>query len=357
MPSSTSNSDFERIVPALPWRGLLLSTLVLTALATFGWEIQARAWGYAPCLNDTPDLWADWRERVQPDSIVIIGDSRAIFDMDLNELEQGLGKRPIQLAMPGSCAYPVLEDLANDLTFHGTVLCSIVPGMWMAPPPAPPYQNGLEGLKRMRNRTMAHRSGHHLGMFLEEHLAFMKNEDLILSKLLEKVSVPNRANSYLPPDLPPYFQSIDRDRRTWMSESCEKPGPLQDRVKFGWLPLFTPPPFPDYTPKEVLAGMAAMVEARYGQTTDAVRRIQGRGGQVVFIRFPHSGKLKELEDAGTPRSGIWTRLMNETGAPNIYYSDHPELVYECPEWSHLSASQSIEFTHRLVPYLKTALQR
>jgi len=357
MHSSTSNFDFQRPIPALPWRGLLLTTLLLTALATVGWEIRARALGYVPTLNDTPDLWADWRERVRPDSLVIIGDSRAIFDMDLNELEKGFGQRPIQLAMPGSCAYPVLEDLANDPTFHGTILCSIVPGMWVAPPPSPPYQNGLKGLQRYRTRTVAQRVGHHIGMFLEERIAFMKEGDLTLAELLRRISVPNRANSYLPPYLPPYFSTLDRDRRTWMAPACEKPGPLQDRVTSGWIPLFTPPPFPDYTPKEVLAEIAAMSEARFGQTTAAVKKLQARGGKIVFIRFPHSGKLKELEDAGTPRAGIWTRLMNETGAPNIYYSDHPELVFDCPEESHLSSADSVEFTKRLVPHLKTALAR
>ena len=51
---------------------------------------------------------------MKPDSIVIIGDSRSLFDMDLDALEQGLGQRPVQLGLVGSCAYPILENLAND---------------------------------------------------------------------------------------------------------------------------------------------------------------------------------------------------------------------------------------------------
>jgi hypothetical protein len=357
MHSSTSNFDFQRPIPALPWPRLLLATLVLTALATAAWEIRARAKGYAPGLNDTADLWADARERVQPDSVVLIGDSRMLFDADLDVLEAGLGQRPVQLALVGSCAYPILENLANDESFRGTVIASVVPGMWFVPPPAPPYQNSLLALKRHQHRTVAQRAGHHLGMFLEEHLAFMKQDDLVLGKLLAEVPVPNRANSYLPPRLPPYFATIDRERRTRMTDACANPGPLQERVKHGWFPLFTPPPFPDYTPKEVLEGIARATEARFGQTVAAVNKIRARGGKVVFVRFPHSGPLKELEDKGTPRAGIWTRLMAETGAPNIYYSDHPELVFECPEWSHLSDADSVEFTKRLVPHLQAALAK
>ncbi len=357
MPSSTSNSEFQRVIPALPWRGLLLSTLLLTALGTVAWEIRARTWGYGPTLNDTSDLWADRREAVKPDSLVIVGDSRALFDSDLDALEKGFGQRPIQLALVGSCAYPILENLANDPTFHGTVIASIIPGIWFVPPGAPPYKNSLKALKTYHTRTVAQRASHHLGMFLEEKLAFMKQDDLVLAEWLTKIPVPNRAAYVAPRALPPYFATIDRDRRTRMVEACVQPGQLQDRVKHGWIPLFSPPQFPDFMPKEVLAGMAQASEARFAETVAAVNKIRARGGKVVFVRFPHSGELKKLEDADTPRAGAWTRLMKETGAPNIYYSDFPELVYECPEWSHLSGPQSVEFTQRLVPHLQAALAK
>jgi hypothetical protein len=355
MPSSTSSFDFQRPIPALPWRGLLLATLLLTAVGTVAWEISARARGYAPCLNDTVDLWADRREAVQPDSLVLIGDSRMLFDADLTVLEQGLGQRPVQLALVGSCAYPVLENLANDETFHGTVIASMIPAMWMAPPPAPPYQNSLKALNRFRDRTLSHRAGHHLGMWLEEHIAFLKQDDLTLAQLLKLVVVPDRALYHAPPRLPPYFATIERDRQTRLIEAAARPGALQDRIKSGWAPLFTPPPMPAHTPQAVLEAIGQAVEARFGQTAAAVKKIQARGGQVVFVRFPHSGPLKELEDTALPRAGVWTRMMQETGAPNIYYSDHPELIFDCPEWSHLSAADATEFSKRLVPHLKRAL--
>jgi len=356
MHSSTSNFDFQRTIPALPWRGLLLATLLLTAIGTAGWEIRARALGYAPGLNDTSDLWADQREAVQPDSIVIVGDSRALFDLDLNTLEQGLGKRPIQLALVGSCAYPIFENLANDKTFHGTVITSIIPGIWVVPG-GPPLENSKKALKRYHTRTVAQKAGHHFGMWLEEHLAFMRQDDLTLDQLLKDVAIPDRTDAYLPPRLPPYFSTIQRDRDTKMADACARPGPLQERVKNGWIPLFTPPKFPDYTPKEVLQGMAEASEARFGETAAAVDKIRARGGKVVFVRFPHSGELKKMEDLGTPRAGIWTRLLVETKVPGIYYEDYPELVFDCPEWSHLSGPDSVEFTKRLVPHLKAALAK
>ncbi|MBA3385630.1 MAG: hypothetical protein H0T95_03230 [Chthoniobacterales bacterium] len=49
-------------------------------------------------------------------------------------------------------------------------------------------------------------------------------------------------------------------------------------------------------------------------------------------------------------------MLRETGVPGIYFEDFPELAsFTCPEWSHLSAGDSVEFTKRLVPHLRTAL--
>lgn len=354
MPSSTFN--FERPIPALPWRGLGLAVVLLTAAATVAWEIRCRAWGYAPTLNDTSDLWAQQRRAVKPDSLVIIGDSRALFDTDLDALEHGLGQRPVQLALVGSCAYPILENLANDEKFHGTIICSLLPGIFLAPA-GPPVQNSLKALNRYQNGTAAQRASHEIGMLLEEHIAFLQQEDLTLEQLLKQIPIPNRADAQIPPRLPPYFYTLDRDRRARMTEQAARPGELQERIKRDWIPLFTPPPPPSYVPKEAFfKGMGEAIEARFRDTAAAVAKLRARGGKIVFVRFPFTGELKKMEDAGTPRAGPWTRIINESGAPGIYFEDHPELAsFDCPEWSHLSAPDSVEFSKRLVPHLKKAL--
>ncbi len=354
MPSSTSS--FERVIPDLPWRRLALAAALLTTVATVAWEWRVRAWGYAPTLNDTTDLWAQQREKVGADSLVIIGDSRAHFDLDLDELERGLGRRPLQLAIDGSCAYPILADLASDERFHGTVICSVVPLMFFAPG-GPLIANSEDALKRYHTRTWAQRSGHYLGMALEEHVAFLKQDDLTLEQLLKRLPIPNRANAQIAPPFPPYFDTLDRERRARMIEQCAQPGPLQDHIKFGWPALYTPPPPPSYVPKEAfLEGMGKAIEARFHDAAAAVQKIRARGGKVVFVRFPNDGELRKIEDAATPRAGPWTRLLKDTGAPGIYFEDFPELAnFRCPEWSHLSAPDSVGFTKRLVPHLKKAL--
>lgn len=354
MPSSTSS--FERQIPALPWSRLLWTVALLSAAATAAWELRCRTWGYAPTLNDTADLWAEQRERLRPDSTVIIGDSRALFDLDLDVLEQGLGRRPLQLALAGSCAYPILADLAAQEDFRGTVLCSLVPGMWLAPG-GPLVATSQQALQRYRTWSPAQRWSHALGVQLEARLAFLKQEDLTLPMLLKRLPIADRPGALVPPALPPYFQTVDRERRVRMFDACAQPGPLQDRVKHGWLPLFTPPPPPRYiAPEQFAASMQQAVEQRFADTTAAVQKIRARGGRVVFIRFPITGELKQLEDRATPREGPWARILRESGAPGIHFEDHAELAaFDCPEWSHLSGPDSVEFTRRLVPHLNRAL--
>jgi hypothetical protein len=350
--------EYERPIPDLPWRGLTAAVMLIVIAATCAWEFYCRSIGYGPTLNDNEDLWTSARRRVKPESIVIIGDSRGWFDLDLDELEKGLGKRPVQLAMGGSCAYPVLAELANDENFHGTIICSVVPRLFFAPPGTPPMERGEKAVGRSHTQTPAQRASQYLVIPLEEHVAFLKQEELTLDELLKRLPIPNRLYAQVPPRLPPYFGTLDRERRARMIEECARPGKLQSTIQQIWLPLFTPPPPPSYIPEDVfMATMKKAVEQRFHDVVAAVQKLRARGGKVVFVHLPHSGGLKALEDRDTPRAQTWDPLLKATAAPGISYEDYPELSgFNCPEWSHLSAGDSVEFSKRLVPYLRKALQ-
>src|SRR5881398_4240148 len=351
--------EFERPIPPIPWRGITVIVAIIVTAATIAWELYCRSIGYGPTLNDNEDLWTMTRQRVKPESVVIIGDSRGWFDLDLDELQKGLGKRPVQLAMGGGCGYPVLADLADDKTFHGTIICSFVPRLFFAPPGTPPMERREKAVRRSHTQTPAQRASEYLGMPFEEHVAFLKQEELTLDDLLKRLPIPNRPNAQVQPRLPPYFGTLDRERRARMIEECARPGSeLARMIQQIWIPLFTPPPPPTYIPKEEFAKtMGDAIEQRFHDVAEAVQKLRARGGKIVFVRFPCSGELKKLEDRETPRAGIWDRVLKETGAPGIYYEDFRDLAgFNCPEWSHLSASDSVEFSKRLIPHLRTALQ-
>ena len=350
--------EFERPIPQIPWRGITVVVVVVVIAATCAWEFYCRSLGYGPTLNDNEDLWTINRQRVKPESVVIIGDSRGWYDLDLDELQKGLGKRPVQLAMGGGCGYPVLADLAADKTFHGTIICSFVPWLFFAPPGTPPMERGEKAVRRSHTQTPAQRASQYLAMPLEEHVAFLKQEELTLDDLLKRLPIPNRSDARVPPRLPPYFGTLDRERRARMTEECARPGSeLQKRIQQIWLPLFTPHPPPSYIPTDVfMAKMKDAIEKRARDTIAAVEKLRARGGKVVFVRLPVTGGLKALEDKTTPRNQTWDPLLQGTGAPGIYFEDFPELAnFNCPEWSHLSAGDSVEFSKRLVPHLRAAL--
>src|SRR5437870_474089 len=318
--------EFERPIPPIQWRGITVLVVLVVVAATMGWELYCRAIGYGPTLDDNADLWTLRRRAVTPESIVIIGDSRGWYDVDLDELQKGLGKRPIQLAMGGGCGYPVLADLAKDESFHGAIICSVVPHIFFAPPGTPPMERGEKAVKRFHSQTPAQRASQYLAMPLEEHVAFLKQEELTLDDLLKRLPIPNRPEALVPPRPPPYFGTIDRERRAQMIEECARPGKLQSAIQQIWLPLFTPPPPPTYIPKEeFMAKIKAAIEARFCDTTAAVEKLRARGGKIVFVRLPHSGGLKAIEDRITPRAQIWDSLLKRTAAPGIYFEDFPEL--------------------------------
>src|SRR6059058_266499 len=358
-PSEIIPRDYERPIPPVPWRGLTVVVVLIVIAAASAWEFYCRWIGYRPTFNDNEDLWTMMRRCVKPESVVIIGDSRAWFDLDLDELQKGLSKRPVQLAMGGGCAYPVLADLANDENFHGTIVCSVVPRLFVAPPGTPPMERGEKAVRRSHTQTPAQRASQYLAMPLEEHIAFLKQEELTLDDLLKRLPIPNRPYALVSPRLPPYFGTLDRERRARMTEECAQPGSeLAKMIQQIWIPLFTPPPPPTYIPKEEFAKtMEDAINQRFKDVAAAVQKLRARGGKIVFVRFPYSGDLKKLEDRETPRAGIWDRVLKDTGAPGIYYEDFRDLAgFNCPEWSHLSASDSVEFSKRLIPHLRAALQ-
>src|SRR5205814_6666503 len=299
--------EFERPIPQIPWRGITVVVVVVVIAAVCAWEFYCRSIGYGPTLNDNEDLWTMTRQRVKPESVVIIGDSRGWFDLDLDELQKGLGKRAVQLAMGGGCGYPILADLADDKTFHGTIICSFVPRLFFAPSGTPPMERGEKAVRRSHTQTPAQHASQYLAMPLEEHVAFLKQQDLTLEQLLKRSPIPNRPGALVPPRLPPYFGTVDRERRARMIEECARPGSeLQKRIQQIWIPLFTPPPPPSYIPTDVfMAKMKDAIEKRFGDTVAEVQKLRARGGKIVFVRLPVSGGLKALEDRTTPRGQTW----------------------------------------------------
>ncbi len=348
MPSSTFN--FSRSIPPQPWGRVLAVTAALVLGATGAWEFVCRRQGYRPTLNDTRDLWASQRKALreaEPDATVIIGASRARFDLDLDQLAAvSGGRKPIQLAINGGVAPLMLHALAEDETFRGTVLAGVVPGLFFTGG-GPQLKKTIDWLAYAETWSPSQRFGHEIAKMLQWRLAFIQQQDLTLTQLLGALPIPNRPAAKVSPTLPPYLATVGADRGQHMIEKLERDPAYQERVKQIWLGLFKrPPPIRPETVERVLAKVAA-----------DVARITARGGRVVFLRMPSTGRLRALEHERTPRAAYWDRILKATGAPGIHFEDEPDLAgFSCPEWSHLTVEDSRLFTARLIPKLRRVLR-
>lgn len=362
MHSSISNSDaasqwpetyWRRPIPSAHWQGVSLLTILLVLAFLIGWETYWRLQGYEPSFAETPENWARWRDRVgtgQPDEVVFIGSSRIQFDFDLDVWEQDVGgPRPIALPRVGTNPRPFLSDLANDPAFRGLLLCGVTEGLFFAPDMAPPSFEALAYLAHYRDRPLSARSDFLLSIPIQSGLACMNREDLSLDALIRTrwFALADRSQARIMPRLPPYLGRIGADRRYHMWHRIEREPRLQQQIQQIWLPLFSMGP--------PLAGPG--LDALLASVRDDVDKIRSRGGQVVFLRFPSTETLLELERARWPRAAYWDRLLEETGAPGIHFADHPDLnSFTCPEWSHLTRVDAVTYTRNMIPHLQERLR-
>jgi len=350
MPSSTSSSDpgridapaFERALPALPpWRVALLA-LAVFVLALAGWETYWRSVGGVPGYRNSDGLWAIQRRRIDHGdgaSLVAIGSSRLMFDLQLDVWQQLSGTRPIQLALEGTSALPVLEDLADDPDFTGTLLVGVTPGLFFT-------GRGLRAdvVGYARSETPAQRTSQWLSMMLLENRFAWYEPGFALFTVIQRQQWPRRAGVDRYPEVPKISvtTSADRNHRLWAR--VEQDVAYAERVRGIWLQrLPAGPPTP-----EMRAKAAALIEQQIARAVAAVAKLHARGVRVVLVRAPSDGKVLEGERRGFPREATWDVLLARTGAPGIHYEDHPDMQgLHLPEWSHLAGADADRWTQAL----------
>ena len=355
MPSSTSSFktyELKRVIPRHHWVLLALMTVGLTAILTLSWELYCRQLGYAPTLNDTEDLWASQRALVDedPKRTVLIGTSRILFGFNIDVYEDAMGERALQLATVGTNPGSYLQDLADHPEYSGTVIVGVVPSLFFTPG-GPTVEKPKNYLKRYREWSPAQRVGLFFSMVLEHRLAFLNQKDLTLNKLLLKLKLPERERFKIPLEFPPYSYQVDKVRQGGLTDQVERNVDFQKRIQQILVHLFKPPPPPENkSQEEINADQDKSVSDILKQTKSRVDKIRSRGGKVVFLRLPSTSEVRDIENEYTPRADYWDQILKVTAAPGIHFEDYEELSgFDCPEWSHLSKPDAIEFTRRLIP--------
>jgi hypothetical protein len=334
----------ERPVPVQPWGRILASVTLVVLVATVVWEWRMRQLELLPGdIDDSASFWVEQRRLIdtQPVPVAIVGDSRILFDTDLNRFETLTGVRPLQLALPGTNARPFLENLAADEDFKGLVLVGIAERSYFRD------RIGLYGaaLDRYKFESPADRSAFVLNYHLSKYLGFLDN-NYRLSTLVKRLDRGIRKGTEGPYDGVWKVSSLGEGRQSVLWSRLERDMDLNAHARHFWALGFRGQ-YPD----------AVIVDGQK-RTRDAVARIRARGGDVVFIRPPSAGAVLESENIQMPRSRGWDPLMQAAAVKGLHYLDDPvsrELF--APELSHLSAACSIVYTDSYVRQLARITDR
>jgi len=333
-----------RDIPKQPWGRIVIGVALTLVLGVTALEVNARRIGlHAGDLDNSEVEWVKERARSEQADVAIVGDSRILFDTNLDRFERLTGERPVQLAIHGTSALTLLEDVADNPNFHGLLIVGLADTMFFQP------FDGYGGYVRHRNdfKSPSGRIGIEIDHVLQRRLAFL-DSNYRLSVLAHRLDKDFRPGVEGPLDDIWKIQEVGERRQTWMWDRIERPGPLQAHARWAWKGFKEKFPF---TPQMIAKG-----QARAKKAVDAIR---ARGGDVVFVRPPSGPQLRVNEEAQVPKTKGWDVLLRNTHSVGVHFDDLPASVQglTLPEYSHLTRKCAIVFTDAYVRRLTELTSR
>lgn len=336
MRSFTSNFKYR----TLPWRRFWATTLLLVVALVAAFETAARVEGHVPMVRDGKDLWAFWREQASdgdPRTVVMLGESKFLMDMDPKVLSETLGYgKVLQLAIAGRSPVPVLKDLADDPKFKGIVLCSFIA-----------EELASSDLMR-RGDSEKYVEFYHvqwnafrrlirvMRTFFEEHLVLLHPQNIapkFLSHLLrgKKMKV--------------WYLRMFEDR-SYQADFTKADIHL-NRMTREIDERFRQPDLPYSEGRAILLA---------DELKGAVAKIASRGGKVVLIHHISSGKLLDYDKKFFPRDRYWDVFVKRLGVPGVHFEDLPGIRrFDCPDWDHLDFRDQRPYTALLARAVREKL--
>lgn len=358
MPSSTSSSEprprgrrfldadvVEREIPPLRWGRAAAIALAFALVALVSWEARMRGLQLEPGdIDDGNGHWAVERRKLDhadARSVAIVGDSRILFDTDLDLFGRMTGQRPIQLALPGTSGRHFLEDVAQNSQFSGLLIVGIAEVSYFR------EKAGLMGgvLDYVRTESPSQRLGHKLYLALSRVFAFVDNS-YRLSTLIATVKLPEREKVRGPYLGVWKLSNVYDDRQSWLWQRIETDARLRTHARLVWND-FKGDPLTDEIIKSTIA-----------RTRKAVATIRARGGDVVFVRPPSAGPVRVNEELRAPRAKVWEALLREAGVAGVHFEDVPAMQgLVVPEYSHLNRESARVFTRAMAEALAAKTTR
>ena len=315
----------------------MLGAAMLVVGVVLSWELFVRAGGANEVpIFDSSAVWGAQRQRASvlgDEALVLVGGSRMQMGMDLDVLEERTGLAPVQLAISASPFVPVLEHLADDESVTGTVLVSFHMGNFV-----------LSTRDSRSERWIADYDARHAGrasVFYQPVEDALKNG---LARVLKSFDTSVRPQQMIGRSggggylrtLPDRSQQADytkTDAETAYRRRLELVLGGQEPERSS---------LPDF-------------DARLDRLGLAVQRIIDRGGRVVFVRFPTTKQIIDIDETRFPRAGFWNRFAGRVPGDKLHFADHPPLgEFDLPDGVHLDVRDQPAFTHALLEALAQA---
>lgn len=332
-----------RDIPDRPWGMMALVVIVAVLSAMIGWEMKMRSLGLvAGDVDDSIARWADVRLTAGgKDKVVLVSDSRLMFDTDLDRFKALTGKEPVQLGVVGSSALVLLQDLAKDPTVNGLVLVGMADTAYFGQP-------GFAGLylrKPEETRLPSQRTRLWLGDALEQTLAFPSN-DYRLSKLVHRIDRGQRTGVYGPYEDVWKISTNDLRREYVMWDRVETDPLIRDHAIMVWGDFKEEPGDKPFDVPKTLKATKAAVDA-----------IRARGGEVIFLRPPSAERLRANEERRIPKAKGWDAILSTTESVGVHADDFGPQPWVLPELSHLSRACRTVYTDMYLRKLATMTDR
>jgi hypothetical protein len=282
---------------------------------------------------DDPMSWALARGRVGDDQRVVafVGTSRMLLAYDAAAFREAApALRGVQLAINGVPAIGVLEDLAADPSFRGVAVVDV--NEWDVAFGDPTETARQEYVEPSRALWRAP------GALANRWLAGLVQERVALLALGGRAVVTDLARGKTPA---PTLVAGALDRTSKGDYSLARPGVLEAKAK-NRLSNF-----------DVQALDPSQWLSRALAIEPLVARIRARGGDVVVVRMPTTGRLAAGFDTHYPRARYWDAFAAQSAAHVIHFRDVPALRdIGCPDEMHLDQSAQPLFTRALVETLR-----
>lgn len=344
MPLSISNSNSR--IPEAPYKRLWLWTLIIMLIAVVGSEFFWRRRNFLPTVVDTKMFWGIKREQVYNDKngkkkIVILGASRAQVGLVPEIFEEEFPSYDVvHLALEGTTPFWILKDLAEDPQFNGIIICGMTVN-WLLPtdheeskPWVDYYHANFGKLSNLDKKLNAS-----FQAWLQSKLVIFSPR-LTLQSLLKTRFSPRPLYGYMRLDryrLVNYSRmNLEelREHKEWRINNAAK---AFKNVPNNAILLF------EKVVKKDLAKFHALM--------------RDKGGKIILVRMPTSDEHWEYSQEAFPKETFWDRITKWSEMSTIHFYDFEGLSgFECPDASHLDATDAPEFTRNMIAVMKQIME-